>query len=180
MALSLVISSLAARGWQGADRSPALACPFQCAKGLIHSPAQPWELLLGCRDPGSFLQSFCLTPPWIRPQRVSLLGTLNICAFPLLPLLLLPPSLPAPPHLHVPIQNKYSKSPCAFAKHRGEVCTKRKDDGFSFLCKGTLPATFFLWLSSRIFPKQISYLVYSLWDSSDPNKLGNWRNQSGW
>lgn len=35
-------------------------------------------------------------------------------------------------------------------------------------------------LSSRIFPKQISYLVYSLWGSNDLDKLGNWRNQSCW
>lgn len=63
--------------------------------------------------------------------------------FHLLLLLLLPSSLPL--HLHFPLQNEYAKFPCTFVKHRGKGCTGRKDNGFSFLCKGTLFSPIFPW-----------------------------------
>lgn len=136
MALSFVTSSRAARGRQ----EPGACASFPTYQGHSKAVGAPPR----AQRPRLLLRPLCLTPAPIRPQSVSLLlDTLNICAFPLLPLLFLPPPLPAPP-LHVPFQNKHAKSPCTFAKHRGEVCTKRKDDGFSFLCKGTLSATFFL------------------------------------
>lgn len=123
IAPSMALSRSAA--WlQGALSSPALVCPCPRAKGLIHSPAEPWD------SSGSETQ---LLPNSMNqaPEHLSSHQHSGYLCFHLLPLLLLPSSLPAPLHRHFPVQNEYAKFPCTFVKHRGMEC---KDNGFSFLC----------------------------------------------
>lgn len=101
--------------------------PCSHAKGLIHSPAEPWH----SSGPETQLlpNSMNQAPECLNSHHHS--GYLR---FHLLPLLLLPSSSPAPLHLHFLVQNEYAKFPCTFVKHSDVECTERKDNGFSFLC----------------------------------------------